>query len=82
LTKWSVICGSKYQGGLGVHDLEVKNRALLGKWLARLLTEDDVYVKDCCGDSMLAQKRFLRFFGNLETHIFGLALWQLKNTFF
>jgi hypothetical protein len=40
LTKWSVVCRPKDQGGLGVHDLEVKNRALLGKWLARLLTED------------------------------------------
>jgi hypothetical protein len=43
LTKWSVVCRSKDQGGLGVHDLEVKNRALLGKWLARLLTEDGVW---------------------------------------
>jgi hypothetical protein len=31
--KWSVICGPKDQGGLGVHDLEVKNSVLLGKWL-------------------------------------------------
>jgi hypothetical protein len=43
LTKWSVVCRPKDQGGLGVHDLEVKNRALLGKWLARLLTEDGVW---------------------------------------
>ena len=43
LTKWSVVCRSKDQGGLGVHDLEVKNRDLLGKWLARLLMEDVVW---------------------------------------
>jgi hypothetical protein len=43
LTKWSVVCPPKDQGGLGVHDLEVKNMALLGKWLARLLTEDGVW---------------------------------------
>jgi hypothetical protein len=36
------ICRPKEQGGLVVHDLEVKNGALLGKWLARLLTEDGV----------------------------------------
>jgi hypothetical protein len=30
-------------GGLGVHDLEVKNAALLGKWLFKLLTEDGVW---------------------------------------
>jgi hypothetical protein len=40
LTKRSVICHPKHQGGLGVHDLQVKNRVLVGKWLARLLIED------------------------------------------
>ena len=43
LTKWSVLCCPKDQGGLGVHDLEVKNRALLGKWLFKLLSEDGVW---------------------------------------
>jgi hypothetical protein len=43
LTRWNIICRPKDQGGLGVHDLEVKNRALLGKWLARLLTEDGIW---------------------------------------
>jgi hypothetical protein len=43
LTKWNIICRPKDQGGLGVHDLEVKNRALLGKWLSRLLTEDGIW---------------------------------------
>jgi hypothetical protein len=33
----------KDQGGLGVHNLEVKNMAWLGKWLARLLTKDGVW---------------------------------------
>jgi hypothetical protein len=31
LVKWSVVCRPKDQGGLGVHDLKVKNSALLGK---------------------------------------------------
>jgi hypothetical protein len=43
LTKWSVVFHPKDQGGLGVHDIKVKNRALLGKWLARLLTHDGVW---------------------------------------
>jgi hypothetical protein len=38
-----VVCRPKDQGGLGVHDLEVKNSALLGKWLFKLLTEDGVW---------------------------------------
>jgi hypothetical protein len=37
---WSVVFRPKDQGGLGIQDLEVKNIALLGKWLFRLLTED------------------------------------------
>jgi hypothetical protein len=43
LAKWSVVCHPKDQGGLGIQDLEVKNTALLGKWLFRLLTEDRVW---------------------------------------
>ena len=43
LAKWSVVCRPKDQGGLGIHDLDVKNRALLGKWLFKLLTEDGVW---------------------------------------
>jgi hypothetical protein len=43
LIKWSIVCSPKDQGGLGVHDLEVKNSALLGKWLFKLLTEDGIW---------------------------------------
>jgi hypothetical protein len=43
LAKWSVVCSPKDQGGLGVHDLEVKNTALLGKWLFKLLTEERIW---------------------------------------
>jgi hypothetical protein len=38
-----VVCRPKDQGGLGVHDLEVKNLALLGKWIFKLLTENGVW---------------------------------------
>jgi hypothetical protein len=37
------MCWPKDQRGLDVHDLHVKKRALLGKWLAELLTEDMVW---------------------------------------
>jgi hypothetical protein len=33
----------KDQGGLGIHNLEVKNTALLGKWLFKLLTEEGTW---------------------------------------
>jgi hypothetical protein len=43
LVKWNVVCRLRDQGGLGIHDLEAKNIALLGKWLYKLLTEDGVW---------------------------------------
>ena len=43
LDKWIVVCRPKDQGGLGIHDLEVKNEALLSKWLFKFLTEDGVW---------------------------------------
>jgi hypothetical protein len=43
LAKWSVVCYPKDQGGLGIHDLSVKNMALLGKWMFKLLIEDETW---------------------------------------
>ena len=43
LAKWSVVCRPRDQGGLGIHDLEIKNRALLGKWLFKLLSEEGLW---------------------------------------
>jgi hypothetical protein len=37
------MCSPKDQGGLGIHNLEVKNTALLGKWLFKLLTEEGTW---------------------------------------
>ncbi len=39
----SMVCRPKDQGGLRIHDLQVKNEALLSKWLFKLLTEDGVW---------------------------------------
>uniref|UniRef100_A0A8I6XZE3 Reverse transcriptase domain-containing protein n=1 Tax=Hordeum vulgare subsp. vulgare TaxID=112509 RepID=A0A8I6XZE3_HORVV len=36
LARWDIICRPKDQGGLGIENLEVKNRCLLSKWLFRL----------------------------------------------
>jgi hypothetical protein len=38
LVKWNVVCQPKDQG-----DGKVKNSALLGKWLFKLLTEDGIW---------------------------------------
>jgi hypothetical protein len=38
-----VVCTPKDQGGLGIHDLQVKNTALLCKWLFKLITENGLW---------------------------------------
>ena len=39
LAKWDIICRPKDQGGLGIENLEVKNKCLLSKWLYMLSGE-------------------------------------------
>ena len=33
LVKWSMVCANKRNGGLGVRDLSILNKALLCKWI-------------------------------------------------
>lgn len=39
LIRWDIICRPKDQGGLGIENLEVKNKCLLSKWLFKLSVE-------------------------------------------
>ena len=39
--KWDILSRTKYQGGLGIENLKVKNKFLLSKWLYRLLVHED-----------------------------------------
>ena len=48
LAKWSILCQPKDQGGLGIQNLELKNIALLSKWLYRLLTTDGTWQQILC----------------------------------
>lgn len=43
LARWTILCQPKDQGGLGIHDLNIKNTTLLSKWLFKLLTSDDTW---------------------------------------
>ena len=43
LAKWDILCQPKDQGGLEIHNLELKNVALLRKWLYRLLTTNGTW---------------------------------------
>ncbi len=40
---WDIICQLKDQGGLRVHNLEIKNQCLLSKWLFKLINEQGVW---------------------------------------
>jgi hypothetical protein len=71
------VCSPKDQGGLGVHDLEVKNTALLGKWLFKLLTEEGG--KPFLRGNTLVKKLYLGFYGNRGIRIFGLDSWQQRS---
>ena len=48
LTKWSIICRPKDQGGLGVELLQIKNKCLLSKWLSKILNEEGVWQELLC----------------------------------
>jgi hypothetical protein len=43
LTKWSIICRPKEQGGLGILDLEKQNKGLLSKWLFNLINKNEAW---------------------------------------
>jgi hypothetical protein len=43
LTKWSIICRPKDQGGLEIHDLEIQIKCLLSKWLCNLINTEGTW---------------------------------------
>jgi hypothetical protein len=43
LTKWSIMCQPKDQGGLGIQNLEIQNECISSKWLFKLINEDGLW---------------------------------------
>ena len=46
LDKWNILCQPKDQGGLGIHNLDIKNIALLSKWIFKLFTTHGTWQKN------------------------------------
>jgi hypothetical protein len=87
--KWNVFCRPKNQGGLGIHDLEVKNIVLLGKWLFKLLTEDGTckttlkqkYVGSKALSQFICKPGKSHFWARLmatKKHFFNLVTFSIK----
>ena len=59
LAKWDILCQPKNQGGLGIHNLDIKNTTLLSKWLFKLLTRS--FIRLCVSLLYRGQKCFKVF---------------------
>jgi hypothetical protein len=43
LSKWSILCQPKDQGGLGIMNIVIQNQCLLSKWLYKLINEKGMW---------------------------------------
>lgn len=64
------LCHPKDQGGFGIHDLKIKNIALLSKWLYRLLTKDGIW-QQLIKNKYLGSQPLSQVQWKYRTHIFG-----------
>jgi hypothetical protein len=69
LAKWNIPWQPKDQGGLGIRDLDIQNKALLSKWLYRLLTTDGTW-------QQLIHNKYL----NVKT--LSQAFWKSRDSHF
>jgi hypothetical protein len=81
LAKWNVVCRPKDQEGLGSQDLMVKNMALLGKWLFKLLTEDGI-LQTLLRRKYIVSKVLSRIFWEPGDSLFWGGLMATKKFFF
>ena len=80
LAKWDILCQPKDQGGLGIHNLELKNIALLSKWLYRLLTTDGTW-QQLIRNKYIGTKPLVQVqWKNRDSH-FWASLMKMKQEF-
>jgi hypothetical protein len=74
------LCQPKDQGGLGIHDLDIKNKALLSKWLFQLLTTDGTWQQLLC-NKYLGSKPLSQVQWKSGDSTFWAILMKVKNEF-
>ena len=82
LAKWDVICRPKDQGGLGVENLEVKNRCLLSKWLYKLAAETDATWAQLLRNKYMHSKTLSQVTVRPTDSPFWKGIMRVKATFF
>jgi hypothetical protein len=68
-------------GGLGIHNLEVKNNVLLGKWLFKLLTEEGMW-QTILKRKHIGLKALSQIFWKSGDSYFWVRLMAMKKYFF
>ncbi|WVZ95347.1 hypothetical protein U9M48_041127, partial [Paspalum notatum var. saurae] len=78
LAKWNILSMPKDVGGLGILNLEVQNKCLLGKWLFKLLTEDGLW-QDLLRKKYLHSKAITQVSKQPGDSQFWVGLMHLQN---
>ena len=81
LTKWDIICRPKDQGGLGVENLELKNKCLLSKWLFKLMNEQGVW-QELIYNKYIKDKTLSQVSAKPTDSPFWKGLMKVKDDFF
>ena len=72
----------KDQGGLGIENLEVKNRCLLSKWLCKLSVETDATWAQILCNKYLHSKTLAQVNFTPNDSPFSKGLMRVRSTFF
>ncbi|XP_073357973.1 uncharacterized mitochondrial protein AtMg00310-like [Aegilops tauschii subsp. strangulata] len=82
LAKWDIIYRPKDQGGLGIENLEVKNRCLLSKWLYKLSVETETTWAQILRSKYLQSKTLSQVTVRPTDSPFWKGLMRVKAAFF
>jgi hypothetical protein len=78
--KWNILCQPKDQRGIGIRDLDIQNKALLSKWLYRLLTTDGTWQQLIHNKYLNAKVLSQAFWKSGDSH-FWAGLMKVKHDF-